>query len=217
MSDERPGAPARALTYGEGAKKFGKGRAQAFMASLPADLAAREDKLPSLLRATNASRKSKLVKIYQLADEISAAREPFVACGKGCSHCCHMSIRLTSVEAERLGSEIGRAPARLAATKEREPEAFDGVPCPFLGSDHSCTIYAHRPLACRTHASFEADNSKCHPDVMNDDKVMLVNFSGLDEALFEVSAGVNGLVMADIRDFFPAIEQPAHTASRPER
>lgn len=203
MSERETGQPGSAVAGPEEAKRFGKERADAFMASLPPELAEREDKLPAMLRATNASKRSKLVKIYQLADEISAVRNPFVACGRGCAHCCHMSIRLTSAEAERLGSAIGRPPAKLSRTRNRAPQEFDGRPCPFLAADRSCSIYEHRPLACRTHASFEADNAKCHPTVMNDHQVALVNFSGLDEALFDVSGGSGGLVMADIRDFFP--------------
>jgi Fe-S-cluster containining protein len=188
----------------EGRIDFGKGRAQSFIASVSPDLVAREAKLPETLRAENSSRRSKLVKIYRIADELSVAREGFVACGKGCSHCCHMSIQLTSAEAERLGAQIGRPPKKVASTIKADKKAFDGLPCSFLAVDHSCSIYPHRPLACRTHASFEADNTKCHPSMMDDHTVSLVNFSGLEQALFDVSSGSGELLTADIRDFFPA-------------
>ena len=67
----------------------------------------------------------------------------------------------------------------------------------FIGS-----VYAHRPLACRKHASFFLNASPCHPSVMNELRVPKVDFSGLDEALF--AAGAEGAaILADIRDFFP--------------
>ena len=183
---------------------FGKAKAKSFIASIPPDLEARETKLPETLRAENSSKRSKLVKIYRIADEISALREGFVACGKGCSHCCHMNIKLTSTEAERLGAQIGRVPLKITSTVQADEKAYNGTPCPFLAIDHSCSIYAHRPLACRTHASFEVDNKKCHPSVMDDHTVALVNFSGLEEALYDVSDGPGGVVLADIRNFFPS-------------
>lgn len=184
-------------------ESFSARRAREFMASMPAELSAKEDRLPGAIRSANAARKAKLFKIYQVADEISAARAPFVACGKGCSHCCHMTIRLTSAEAERLGSAIGRAPVKIASNRDHGLEKFAGVPCPFLVDD-VCSVYENRPLSCRTHASFEADNSNCHPERMNKVVSMLVNFDGLDKALFEASSDARGVVLADIRDFFPS-------------
>lgn len=182
---------------------FGRRRAEDFLAAMPPDLARREDHLPAEVRLSNLSKRAKIMRIYVVADQLSEIRKPHVACKKGCSHCCHMTVRLTSTEAQRLGEVIGRAPARLTPEARARPaDAFAGVACPFLVDD-VCSIYENRPLSCRTHASFDENNSNCHPDVMNTVQVQLIRFSGLDSALMEVSADRGEITIGDIRDFFP--------------
>lgn len=182
---------------------FGRRRAEDFLAAVPPDLARREDHLPVEVRMSNLSKRAKIMRIYSVADQLSEIRKPYVACKKGCSHCCHMTVRLTSTEAQRLGDAIGRAPARLTPeARARRVDAFAGVPCPFLVYG-ACSIYENRPLSCRTHASFDENNSNCHPDVMNTVQVHLMRFSGLDCALMEVSVDRGEVTIGDIRDFFP--------------
>jgi len=184
-------------------ENFGRRRAEDFSAAVPPDLARREDRLPAELRMSNLSKRAKIMRIYAVADQLSEIREPHVACKKGCSHCCHMTVMLTSTEALRLGEAIGRAPARLPPeARARRADAFAGIACPFL-VDEACSIYKNRPLSCRTHASFDQTNSNCHPDVMNTVQVQLMRFSGLEAALMEVSADRREVTIGDIRDFFP--------------
>lgn len=180
-----------------------QGRCRAFVASLSEPATEAEDKLPALVRSMNASSKVKLQKIYAIADELSHARAAFVACGKGCSSCCHMNVGLTQPEAERIGAAIGRKPVALASSVSHSLEQFAGLPCPFLDRQGSCSIYEHRPLTCRKHASFFMDATHCDPAVMNDVEVPRVEFSGLDEALFAVVGRDGYALVADIRDFFP--------------
>ncbi len=182
--------------------KSAETRRAAFLAAIPPSVLYAEDKLPSVVRAMNASSRSKLHRIYQVAENIAKAREPFVACGKGCASCCHMNVSLTKAEAERLGAAISRNPAALSCSISHSLEEFAGSPCPFLDGEAGCSVYAHRPLACRKHASFFQNAAPCHPSVMNDLKVPSVRFSGLDEALFAVG-DADAAILADIRDFFP--------------
>lgn len=182
---------------------FAASRRGAFMAALSRETVEAEDKLPAIVGSMNASSKSKLQRIYVVADKLSEARAPYVACGKGCASCCHMNVSLTREEAERLGAAIGRRPVAISRPVAHSLDKFAGMPCTFLDEQGSCGIYAHRPLSCRKHASFFANASPCHPSVMNDSEVPTVNFSGLDDALFAVSGGRVSAIVADIRDFFP--------------
>jgi uncharacterized protein len=178
-------------------------RRKAFTAAIPKAVLDAEDGLPSAIAGLNASTRSKLHRIYILADEISEIRAPFVACARGCAFCCHMNVTITGAEAERLGKVIGRKPVSVSRSLRRSREHFAGQPCTFLGNDGTCSIYPDRPLACRKHASFFEDAAACRPDVMNDIEVPQVGFSGLDQALFTASVDRGEIVLADIRDFFP--------------
>lgn len=178
-------------------------RRAGFIAAIPPQLIETEDKLPALVRGHNAATPSKLHQIYQVADELSRVRAPFVACKRGCSACCHMNVSLTRAEAERLAKASGRKAARVRSEPRHAPDAFAGQPCPFLDWKGACSVYADRPLSCRKHSSFFETAAACAPSVMNEINVPQVGFSGLDEALFAVS-GEDGSLVADIRDFFPA-------------
>jgi uncharacterized protein len=79
-----------------------KARASAFIASIPQDLADREDLIGEEILRENSSGKSKLGKLYRLVEELGEAVKPFIACGKGCSACCRMNVTISSMEAERL-------------------------------------------------------------------------------------------------------------------
>lgn len=175
-----------------------------FIAAIPPSLAEAEDALPRAIASLNASARSKLYRIYRLADEISKVREPFVACGKGCASCCHMNVSITSAEADRLAKVAGRKVASIPRSRRHADDKFAGQPCPFLSGDDACSVYADRPLGCRKHASFFTHAGPCHTTVMNDVEVPIVGFSGLDGALFSASTEHGQLVIADIRDFFPA-------------
>ena len=176
-------------------------RRAGFMSAIPPELLDAEDKLPAQVRSLNAATRSKLHRIYQVADDLSNVRGPFVACKKGCASCCHMNVSITKAEAERLAKASGKSMARIAAAPRHARDKFAGKPCPFLDSQGACSIYVDRPLSCRKHSSFFESASACDPRVMNSIEVPLVAFSGLDEALFAAS-GVDGALVADIRDFF---------------
>jgi uncharacterized protein len=178
-------------------------RRAAFIAAIPPLALESEDRLPSVVADLNASSRSKLHRIYQVADELSRIRDPFVACAKGCASCCHMNVSITSAEADRLGKAIGRKPATVSRSPRRSHEHFAGQPCPFLSAEKGCSIYADRPLACRKHASFFEDAAACRLEVMNAIEVPQVAFSGLDQALFGASSERGEVILADIRDFFP--------------
>ncbi|WP_223306876.1 YkgJ family cysteine cluster protein [Acidithiobacillus ferrivorans] len=153
----------------------------------------------------NVSARSRLQRIYQVADVLSRVREPFVACRKGCAACCHMNVSITSLEAERLAKASGRRSEALSTTVRHIPEEFSGTPCPFLDRKGVCSIYQDRPLACRKHASFFTTDIACRPPAMHQIEVPMLRFGGLDEAFFALSGEKWPIVSADIRDFFPKL------------
>lgn len=178
------------------------GRRGAFVRSIPQDLLDREDRLPDTLQQMNASARSKLRRVYVLMDEIAHARANHVACGKGCADCCRMNISITSLEAVQLAAASGRKPKPLTRPISHPTSEFYGKACPFL-VDNQCSVYEDRPLSCRKHASYYTTNWACRTDNLEIESVPLVEFSGLDQALFMVSADKGQPVVADIRDFFP--------------
>ncbi|HEX3665963.1 MAG TPA: YkgJ family cysteine cluster protein [Rhizomicrobium sp.] len=90
-----------------------------------------------------------------------------LACGKGCSHCCVSWVAVSAPEALFVRNAIPAA--KMAATREsvsRMSQLTFGkspherlamaVPCPLL-IDRICSVYAHRPIVCRTAVSINAE------------------------------------------------------------
>ena len=113
-----------------------------------------------------------------------------------------MNISVTKLEASQLSRATGRKAVDLTQSKSHSVNEFFGRPCPFLVKDQ-CSVYEDRPLACRKHASYYTSNWACKTDNLEIQGVPMVQFTGLDEALFMVSADDGQPVVADIRDFFP--------------
>ena len=98
----------------------------------------------------------------------SAQRIPreLSACASGCSHCCHMWTALRAPEALFIKAAIpsprqaeirGLVEAAHAETGPLSYEQRLGLvrPCPLL-QDDMCSLYAARPIVCRTTASTDA-------------------------------------------------------------
>jgi uncharacterized protein len=72
-----------------------------------------------------------------------------------CANCCRtLQPGLTDEDIDRIAGHLGVArDAFVAAYLETNPEEGGhrtrAAPCPFLGEDGRCTIYAVRPRACR--------------------------------------------------------------------
>lgn len=86
-------------------------------------------------------------------------------CGPGCGNCCTLAVNTTLPEAVtiagRLDAEqqhaLTASAAGIVAHARSCTDARDFLagyrqavgPCPFLDTQASCSIYQHRPLACR--------------------------------------------------------------------
>jgi Fe-S-cluster containining protein len=82
-----------------------------------------------------------------------------LACHKGCAFCCVQTVIVTAAEAFAVAAEMrdrhAMVEALLSAPRRKLGEAkSEWRPCPFLGDDKACAVYAARPLACHAFVSF---------------------------------------------------------------
>lgn len=153
-----------------------------------------------LTQAQSARTRSKRFQwLKRAADKFSAAVAPHAACKKGCSHCCHIPLKITEAEAIELGNAISVVPSPEATNR---PEREDGIaPCTFL-RDGECSIYLHRPIVCRSHFNLDADDLLCQivpgvaiPVPYVDNRAILMG---------TLIAGGASPRIADIRNWFPS-------------
>lgn len=95
-----------------------------------------------------------------------AAQGGRIACGRGCRNCCNLAVQCSFTEALRvaaalpdgevdgLESHVARLRRHLVGSVDlktylRRHRQCIGD-CPFLASDGACSVYAARPLACRS-------------------------------------------------------------------
>jgi Fe-S-cluster containining protein len=179
-------------------------RAEASAEIIKQRLAGRVDEFHSRIRALQTEpgeKKDKLRELRQLTAELEAFASDQVACRKGCSHCCHVPVAVLQGEANLIADEIGVPAQQLTHTRIPSERGYGyHMACPFLVQD-ACSIYAHRPMTCRTHLSLDQDALLCGllPDMKV--PVPLLDMSAMQQLyvdLFQYEA------MGDIRDFFPS-------------
>lgn len=201
-------------------------------AALAADKVARSARVPAphappLLAAAQRARtaRQRVVWLQRWGEAQVSVLAKEAPCRRGCAHCCHMAVHITSIEADLLAAASGRtwtqpanAPtvqrlleqadsADTLASWQQADERVAGTPCPFLDG-HECSVYEHRPFACRTHLSLADDDELCRliegvevPVPRVDTRLMVGYFL----------SGQPAAVLADIRAFFA----PASTQARP--
>lgn len=97
-------------------------------------------------------------KVATFCETLSDRLREHMACGPGCSSCCHAWLSLSAVEAAELTRAIAALPEpeRQALAQrgrhelEREQRGEPDPRCALLDDDGRCAVYAHRPLVCRT-------------------------------------------------------------------
>lgn len=159
-------------------------------------------KLPHLPR--NIDHRAK--RMIAIADEMASFVAPWSGCKKGCGHCCHQAVAISSWEAERIAEATGKTisyfePHPIDGTLQKVlMEKFTKEPCPFL-VDSQCSIYDVRPLVCNMHFSLADDDFPC--DIINNQgaRVPYYNFQELHflTMLMFMSADCK---YGDIREFF---------------
>ena len=93
------------------------------------------------------------------------------ACAAGCAYCCHLTVEASAPEVSLIASHLKAtcSPGRLDHITERVRQTADAVrglsptervraavPCALL-ENGQCSIYAVRPLGCRSWNSRDAD------------------------------------------------------------
>jgi Fe-S-cluster containining protein len=144
--------------------------------------------------------------VYEYVERYFSSAKNLVACKKGCANCCHGRVWINQVEADLIADTYGLKISRIAEIMDKDtfPLRDSSRPCPFLSVDLACTIYAVRPLVCRTHFNFEPTNELCQYE--NADKAMPLldrhkSIPGILAAVEEVSEAHGG-GGADIRRYF---------------
>jgi Fe-S-cluster containining protein len=123
-----------------------------------------------------------------------------MVCQKGCSHCCHISVDITSLEARYIQTNLGINVVDGKSTSDNSGKAR--IPCSFLSGEGICTIYEHRPYACRTYHAID-DPKYC--ELLDVNHMQYTSESnGMLNKLFLMIVDLNGnKPIRDIRDFFP--------------
>jgi hypothetical protein len=149
------------------------------------------------------SNRSRLGVALKLVDEFAHAVEPLAACRRGCAHCCCIRVEMTELEAERLGAAIGRTPNKRLRYLPAQAEAYGyATPCPFPAGGE-CSIYEHRPFACRKHHSVDIDDLFCHLDVPAEFAASVPQVNPNLALVVWGSAISSSMGVTDLRDWFP--------------
>lgn len=148
--------------------------------------------------------------LREITKVLDFAMRGIAPCKEGCDSCCHMATGITLAEAQEIAAASGRAmtvPPDVVALQDIELDRikYIGVPCVFL-VDHRCSIYEHRPHACRVHYSIDRDNLLCQ--TVPGQQIRMPSY---DNSRFNLLALLShgdprATLMADIRDFF--VPQP---------
>lgn len=216
LPDHLEAVAARHALHAADGQQALKARAAAINAKVPGPIRKR-----LMLAAVGATKVSQRVHwLRRATDQVLDAAQGQSACRKGCNHCCHIGVHIPEPEARVIAAEIGRPLAQpsadriLAASASLEPEAIQatltkqqalsdlhaGTPCPFL-VDSACSIYAHRPLACRQLINVDDDDLLCR--LVPGTAVTVPYLDLRDLQMGAISALGVRMRIADIRDWFP--------------
>lgn len=149
----------------------------------------------------HASARSKYAKLRVLADRIHDATAPYVACERNCSHCCHRSVPITAHEAAILSEVSGRplTTVKQAAGPRTVADDLPTTACPFL-AEGACSIYEHRPIACRIKFNLSDDDFYCDPALAPEGTVPPA--LNMDVFLMAYAQIFAKQPLSDIRSFF---------------
>lgn len=92
-----------------------------------------------------------------------AEARPDWPCRAGCADCCRalaVPMEVSDAEWARVEDALEALGAEGERLRGRLDAWTDARACPLLGDDERCSIYAARPLACRTYGFYVAGDGK---------------------------------------------------------
>ncbi len=158
-------------------------------------------------------------------DRGNSADSAGIRCGRGCSHCCHEPVEIWPAEAAllvRITQEAGTAPdpTRLERQSRHDIDTWREQPmaqraCVFLGTDGACTVYDHRPNACRK-LLVVTDPALCNPEHRKPDSVGRW-FSWEAELMESAALEVFGAMLMPVALLAAMADAPAPANPEPPR
>jgi Putative zinc- or iron-chelating domain len=168
------------------------------LAGLPANVRDNTRRLINTALEAPSGRK-KVFWLHKAANTFTKVYATLAACKPGCSHCCHIPVKLSELEAREIGAAIGRIPVPQQDHVALQATAYDN-PCPFLVADQ-CSIYEHRPIVCKTHMNMDADDLLCRLSSGMETPVPFIDTRAFAMASILVAGEKSH--WADIRQWFP--------------
>ncbi len=92
-------------------------------------------------------------KVDAFFDRVLDAHRGEMQCGSGCSDCCSVRLTVTVVEAATIAAALAELPEETRRAIAARAAASDPGRCAALDGDDRCSIYAARPLVCRSHGA----------------------------------------------------------------
>lgn len=142
---------------------------------MPAALKAKEEQFASTYLKHKGNSLSKLQYLYDFMEEIYGFVGNFIPCKKGCTHCCHIPVSISVLEAEYITKYTKNKQANT-----KLPIVEKDTPCPFLIKG-ACSIYETRPFVCRQHVMLDDTPKWCHINVCNEIKLTQLQFTEIRE------------------------------------
>jgi len=90
-----------------------------------------------------------VAKVDALAETLTDRLRESLSCAPGCASCCHVELSVSAVEADAIGAHIAALDDDARTSIAARAERHDGR-CVMLDDDSLCSIFAVRPLVCRT-------------------------------------------------------------------
>lgn len=84
---------------------------------------------------------------------VTARHGDDMRCGSGCSHCCHVRLSVTAVEAAAIRDEVVTWDVTRRRALASNVAAARPDRCAALDATGRCVVYAVRPIVCRSHGA----------------------------------------------------------------
>lgn len=145
----------------------------------------------------------RLIWLREAVATATGAIAPHAACKPACPGCCYQPVMVTQAEAQVIARESGAKLAQPPKWRREAAVEFTGQACPFL-KESRCSIYAHRPIACRLLLNMDKDALMCQIVPGSPAQVPYADLRQFNPLLLQAHDGIDEAAkMADLREFFP--------------